>query len=130
MLGCVPVLLFHPDSYPVLPFVGQIPWQDFAVVVSIATEEDAIAALQKLVEMPLPERELRRQRTLRYAPLVALKLHHCPEEVVSALDMISLELQNKVAMLRSSVLPGMQLAESPKSRDDWLLWGPSRTTPT
>lgn len=126
MLGCIPVLLFHPDSYPVLPFVSRIPWHDFAVVASMASEEQAGAILQGLLDMPLAERQERRQRTLRYAPLVALSLQNCPSEVVSALDLISMELQDKVAMLRTAVLPGMQTATAPRSRDDWLLWGPSR----
>lgn len=111
MLGCIPVLLFHPDSYP---------------VASMASEEQAGAILQSLLDMPLAERQQRRQRTLRYAPLVALSLQNCPSEVVSALDLISMELQDKVAMLRTAVLPGMQTATAPRSRDDWLLWGPSR----
>eukprot|EP00435_Cladocopium_sp_Y103_P048706 s1023_g14.t1 len=126
MLGCIPVLLFHPDSYPVLPFVSRIPWHDFAVVASMASEEQAISILQSLLDMPLAERQDRRQRTLRYAPLVALSLQNCPAEVVSALDLISMELEDKVAMIRSAVLPGMQIAAAPRNRDDWLLWGPSR----
>eukprot|EP00435_Cladocopium_sp_Y103_P049302 s1023_g14.t2 len=124
MLGCIPVLLFHPDSYPVLPFVSRIPWHDFAVVASMASEEQAISILQSLLDMPLAERQDRRQRTLRYAPLVALSLQNCPAEVVSALDLISMELEDKVAMIRSAVLPGMQIAAAPRNRDDWLLWGP------
>ncbi|CAJ1328315.1 unnamed protein product, partial [Effrenium voratum] len=125
VLGCIPVLLFHPDSYPVLPFVSRIPWRDFAIVFSIDSEAAAAEALRQLLAMPAEQRQLQRQRTLRYAPLVALGLKNCPAEVVSALDLVSAELVDKVELL-SGLLQGVQMAAPPPLLGDWLRWGPSR----
>ncbi|CAK9076082.1 unnamed protein product [Durusdinium trenchii] len=125
MLGCIPVLLFHPDSYPVLPFVSRLPWEEFALVMPIATEEEAMEVLERLLSWPQEDRHTRRSRTLRYAPLVALSLQHCPGEVISALHLISLELKDKVTLLQNALLPGVQVAP-PAPKDDWLQWGPSR----
>ncbi|CAE8598332.1 unnamed protein product, partial [Polarella glacialis] len=122
---CVPVLLFHPDSYPVLPFPTRVPWSEIAIVEPVASEDDAARVLSRLLAMPAESWEIYRRRTIQYAPLIALALENCPSNVRSALSMVSAELQDKVELMQNSLFPGPQSAPPPRNAGHWLHWGPS-----
>lgn len=110
--GCIPVLMFHPDSYPVLPFVAWIPWNEFAMVFSIESEDDAATALHYLLATSEEDWQMRRKRTLQYAPMISLALQNCPEQITGALDLVSKELEEKVGLLNSA-LAGLRVAAPP-----------------
>eukprot|EP00439_Symbiodinium_sp_Y106_P054764 s2549_g7.t1 len=110
--GCIPVLMFHPDSYPVLPFVAWIPWNEFAMVFSIESEDDAATALRSLLATSEEDRQMRRKRTLQYAPMISLALQNCPAQITGALDLVSKELEEKVGLLNSA-LAGLRIAAPP-----------------
>jgi len=123
--GCVPVLLFHPDSYPVLPFTRHIPWSEIAVSEPVANEFDVAVVLERLLTMPRAESEAYRRQTVAYAPLVALGLTRCEPGAPSALSLIATELRDRVRLLRTAMMPALETSPRPTQESHWLLWGPA-----
>lgn len=125
--GCVPVLFFHPDTYPVLPFSTKIPWADITLAHSVANEDDVAVALARVLAVPAAEREEYRRRTIEHAPLVALALNSCPPSARSALSLISEELSDRTRLLFGTLFPGVRVMPPPTNASDWLRWGPAGT---
>jgi len=123
--GCVPVLLFHPDTYPVLPFPKHLPWAEFSIVHQIESEQDAASVFDRLLLLP-PDVRLRfRRKVIAHASLVALALEACAADVQSALSLISAELHERTLWLTEHLLPLIQTAPSPTDAKYWLNWGPA-----
>eukprot|EP00927_Polykrikos_kofoidii_P030375 TRINITY_DN26137_c0_g2_i1.p2 TRINITY_DN26137_c0_g2~~TRINITY_DN26137_c0_g2_i1.p2 ORF type:complete len:159 (+),score=29.57 TRINITY_DN26137_c0_g2_i1:62-478(+) len=123
--GCVPVLLFHPDTYPVLPFVSRLPWSTFTIMEPVLSEEDAVAILKRLLATTEEERERLRRQLIVYAPLVALELYGCARGAPSALSLVSAELADRWRLLKTTLLPSIATAPPPADKAHWLRWGPA-----
>eukprot|EP00397_Hematodinium_sp_SG-2012_P056994 GEMP01070845.1.p1 GENE.GEMP01070845.1~~GEMP01070845.1.p1 ORF type:complete len:169 (+),score=29.23 GEMP01070845.1:484-990(+) len=100
---CVPVFLYHPDSYVVLPFLEHIPWlKEVGLHYQVDSAEGMHLAIQDLLKTP-HNGWLKQQKAVRWAaPRVAMELQGCPAEQPSALTLMVADLERKKAYLRDN----------------------------
>eukprot|EP00928_Gymnodinium_smaydae_P016539 TRINITY_DN16221_c0_g1_i2.p1 TRINITY_DN16221_c0_g1~~TRINITY_DN16221_c0_g1_i2.p1 ORF type:complete len:418 (+),score=45.90 TRINITY_DN16221_c0_g1_i2:160-1413(+) len=80
--GCVPVVLYGPGTYPLLPLQGAVQWEKFAIMVQLGDlgALDAIVqtrhALHRLLRLPRTWIAGKREALLTWRPRLALGLGH------------------------------------------------------
>ena len=68
---CVPVFLYHADSYPVLPFTAYVDYGRFALSFAVRGAGDVKVALQRLWAFPLSQGKRLQQQVLEAAPALS-----------------------------------------------------------
>ncbi|CAD7963851.1 unnamed protein product [Amoebophrya sp. A25] len=101
--GCIPVFVYHKDSYVVLPFEGYLDYADFSLFFQVATLEEGREVLHKLLEGDVAQEaastrkfaEMQR-RVLQAAPYISMELaENCARFGLNAMESSALYLLHR-----------------------------------
>ncbi|CAD7941977.1 unnamed protein product [Amoebophrya sp. A120] len=126
--GCVPVFVYHKDSYVVLPFEAYLQYEEFSLLYLVDSVDETAAALESVLQVSLETGQRLQKKALEAAPYLSMKLEeNCAQygTTGSAFTLLERELRDRLHWRARFLVPrgGFARPYSPREHSHWVHWG-------